>query len=247
MVLLRDQPDPRRLDLRTSLRDPFGRLWVRDFYLNAAFKVVVLLDASASMAYVGEVNRMAVAEDIATQLAVAAYKSGDAFGLYTANQNLIKEGVLPPRLNRSAWLWIKHNFSRITPQGSNADGLLKAAAQLPKSRCLVFVISDFRWSEGKCKQLFKSLSHHDIVPILLQDPAEFNQLPERGIATLQDVETGTSRFVWMRPGLQKRIEAARKTHLKTLADTSRAYGRQPLLVRGHFKADQMTKYFMEQA
>ncbi|PPC88561.1 MAG: hypothetical protein CTY37_00725 [Methylotenera sp.] len=245
LVLLRDHPDPRRLDLRASLRDPFERLWVRDFYLNTSLKVIVLLDASASMGYIGEVNRMQVAEDIATQLAFAAYRSSDAFGFYAANQLLIKHAALPPRLNRSAWQWVKQHVSTMQPQGNNADGLLIAAAQLPKRRSLVFVISDFRWVDGKLKNLLKGLSHHDVVPIMLQDPAEINQLPHRGIATLQDAETGESRFVWMRPSLVKKIEQARSQHVKTVQAASRAYGCKPFLVRGQFDSAKLTQYFME--
>lgn len=245
LVLLRDHPDPRRLDLRTSLRDPFERLWVRDFYLNTAFKVVVLLDASASMGYVGAVNRMQVAKEIAAQLALSAYRSGDAFGLYAGNQTLLREAVLPPRLNRSAWLWVNQHLSAIKPQGDNADALIKAVAQLPKRRSLVFVISDFRWADGKVKQLMKALNHHDVVPMMLQDPAEFNQLPKSGIATLQDVETGKSRFVWMRASLLKRIEDARNQHADALREVCRVYGYKPLLVRGSFDSAQLTRYFME--
>ncbi len=245
LVLMRDHPDPRRLDLRTSMRDPFERLWVRDFYLNTAIKVVVLLDTSASMAYVGEVNRMQVAQHICAQLALSAYRSGDAFGLYAGCETLMKPAVLPPRLNRSAWLWVNQHLSSIKPKGANADSLIKVVAQLPKRRSLVFVISDFRWQEGKAKQLFKTLSHHDVVPVMLQDPAEFNQLPHHGIATLQDVETGQSRFVWMRSSLLKRIENARNQHVNAVNIASRAYGYKPVLVRGAFEPAQLTRYFME--
>lgn len=245
LVLLRDHPDPRRLDLRSSMRDPFERLWVRDFYLNTALKVIVLLDASASMAYVGQVNRLQVAQKICAQLALSAYRSGDAFGLYAGNENLIKSATLPPRLNRSAWLWVNQHLSTLKPHGKNADALIRTVAQLPKRRCLVFVVSDFRWEEGKVKQLFKGLNHHDVVPILLQDPAEFNQLPQSGIATLQDVETGQSRFVWMRRSLLKQIEKVRHQHFDMLNHFSHLHGYKPLLVRGEFESAQLTRYFME--
>lgn len=245
LVQLRDHPDPRRLDLRTSMRDPFGRLWVRDFYLNTAVKVIVLLDASASMGYIGEVNRLQIAQKICAQLALSAYRYGDAFGLYTGHEILINEATLPPRLNRSAWLWVNQRLSAIKPQGDNADALIKAVAQMPKRRSLVFVISDFRWANGKVKQLMKALNHHDVVPIMLQDPTEFNQLPQSGIATLQDLETGEFRFVWMRAGLLKRIEEARNQHADVVHDACRVYGYKPLLVRGAFDSAQLTRYFME--
>jgi uncharacterized protein (DUF58 family) len=245
LVLLRDHPDPRRLDLRASMRDPFERLWVRDFYLNTAFKVIVLLDASASMGYVGQGDRKAVALDIAAQLALSAYRSGDAFGVMCGNQTLLQKQCLPPRLNRSAWLWVRQNLASLVPSGDNADGLLQAAAQLPKRRSLVFIISDFRWAQGKLRQLLKALSHHDVVPILLQDPAEYRALPPRGFASVHDVETGHSRFVWMRPALHARIAEARDTHLHEVERACHAYGSKPLLVRGEFDAAQLTRYFME--
>lgn len=245
LVLLRDHPDPRRLDLRASMRDPFERLWVRDFYLNTAFKVIVLLDASASMGYVGETNRMRVAQDIIAQLALSSYRSGDAFGVFAANQQPLRSATFPPRVNRSAWLWVRQRLAKLEPQGGNADGLLQIAPALPQRRSLVFVVSDFRWVAGRCKQLFKQLSHHDVVPVMLQDPAEMTAMPERGMATLRDMESGATRFVWMRAGLRQKIEMARKQHLHELEAVSRMFGFKPFVVCGEFDAGSMNQYFME--
>jgi len=247
LVLLRDHPDPRRTDLRASMRDPFEQIWVRDFNLNASLKVIVLADASASMGYQGTVNRLAVTEDITSQLALSAYRSGDAFGFYAANSEMINKLTLPPRINRSAWLWVKQHLSTLEPSGNNADGLLKVSSLLPKQRCLVFVISDFRWTKDKTAKLFKALNHHDVVPIVLQDPSEIDQIPNRGIATLQDMETGRTQFVWMRPALKTQIAKARIEHIKTLQDTSRIYGYKPFLVKGKFKPESLTQYFMERS
>ncbi len=245
LVMLRDHPDPRRLDLGTSMRDPFERLWVRDFYLNTAFKVIVLLDASASMGYVGAVNRMQVAQDIISQIALSAYHSGDPFGLYTANEATIKSAVMPTRLNRSAWLWVKQRLSQLKPSGSSVEGLIKLTAQLPKRRSLVFIVSDFRWPKGQYQQILKQLSHHDVVPMMLQDPAEVDAMPHRGIATVRDSETGQTQFVWMRKSLILRIKAARQAHIDELASISRTYGCKPFVVKGTFESMQLTRYFME--
>lgn len=245
LVMLRDHPDPRRLDLRASMRDPFERLWVRDFYLNTAFKVIVLLDASDSMGYIGEVNRMQVAQDIAAQLALSAYRSGDAFGVFAANQMPLRSATLPPRVNRSAWLWVCQHLAKLQPQGSSADGLLQIAPALPQRRSLVFVVSDFRWAAGRCRQLFKQLSHHDVVPVMLQDPAEMTALPTRGMATLRDMESGATRFVWMRPALRQKIEAVRMQHAREVEHVSRLFGFKPFVVRGAFDAARLNQYFME--
>lgn len=245
LVPLHDHPDPRRLDLRASLRDPFDRLWVRDFYLNTALSVVVLMDASASMGYVGKVSRMRVAEEIAAQLALSAYRSGDAFGVYVANDRILEKGILPPRMNRSAWGWVKQNFPQMIPSGNNADGLMHAAAQLPRKRSLIFLLSDFRWQPGKLPVLLKALSRHDVVPLVLQDPAEYDQMPARGIAALQDAETGETRFVWMRKRLIEKIHDTRQRQWRDIQCACRLYGCKPLLIRGQFDSALLTKYFME--
>lgn len=245
LVLLRDHPDPRRLDLRASLRDPFERLYVRDFYLNTALKLIVLLDSSASMGYVGQVNRMHVAKEIGAQLALSAYQSGDAFGLFTANHSLNKQVSLPPKLNRSAWMWVNKHLELLSPVGSSVDGLLKLTQQLPKKRSLVFIVSDFRWSEGKLKQMLKSLTHHDVIPVVLQDPAEHSSMPSSGIATLRDVETGQARFVWLRKGLLTQVVEARQRHIDSIQSICRLYGYRPFVVNGHFESVKLTKYFME--
>lgn len=245
MVLLRDHPDPRRLDLRTSMRDPFERLWVRDFYLNTAFKVIVLLDASASMAYAGKVNRFKVAEEITAQLALSAYRSGDAFGVFVANESIIKLATLPPRINKSSWLWVRQQLPKIKPAGTSAQGLLHIIPQLPKRRCLIFIVSDFRWAEGQYQQLLKGLNHHDVVPMMLQDPAEMTEIPKRGIATVKDMETGNTQFLWMRPSLKAKIEQSRQQHKHALEVISHRYGVKPFLVHGIFKATYLNQYFME--
>jgi uncharacterized protein (DUF58 family) len=247
VVLLRDNPDPRRLDLRASVRDPFDHIWVRDFNLNSALKVIVLVDTSASMGYVGKVNRMHVAQEIASQLALSAYRSGDAFGLFAAGETVNKQCMLPPKANRGAWLWISHHFSKLVAQGQHADGLFATVPYLPQRRCLVFLVSDFRWQAGKLKQLLKKLSHHDVVPVMLQDPAEMDELPKSGIAILRDVETGAGQFVWMRPSMQKQMQDLRAQHVKQVEEVSRMYGNKPFVVKGEFNTALLTKYFMERS
>lgn len=244
-VLLRDHPDPRRLDLRASMRDPFERLWVRDFYLNTAFKVIVLIDASASMGYQGVVSRMQVVEEITAQLAISAYRSGDAFGVVAANKAILKNCYLPPRINRSAWLWARKKIAKINPEGQHAEGLLDVIPHLPQRKSLIFLISDFRWQSGLYRQMLKGLNHHDVVPILLQDPAEVSVLPKKGMAIVKDMETGQNQFIWMRPALKEKIEQARNAHLHNIQAQSRRFGVQPFVVKGQFDPAKLNQYFME--
>jgi len=245
LVMLRDHPDPRRLDLRASMRDPFERLWVRDFYLNTAFKVIVLVDISASMGYVGQVNRMQVAQEITAQLAISAYRAGDAFGVFAANETIHASAVLPAKINRSAWLWVRKAFANIKPQGNSVAGLLKVVPQLPLRKSLIFIISDFQWPKGQCGHLLKALNHHDVVPILLKDPAEISAIPTRGIATIVDMETGENKFVWLRSGLQEKMQTMLAQQKDALNEVFRRYGTKPFFVNGYFEVGYLNRYFME--
>jgi len=245
LVMLRDHPDPRRLDLRASLRDPFERLWVRDFYLNTSFKVIVMIDVSASMAYAGQTQRMQVVQDITEQLAISAYRSGDAFGVYCANHDMLKFGTLPAGVNRSSWLWVRRRLGAMTPSGDSADGLLRIAPQLPQRRSLVFVVSDFRWPEGRIEKLLRLLARHDVVPVILQDPAEMQAFPRNGFAVLRDMETGRQRFVWMRRALREKMESACAEHLRAVEQASRRYGFRPFVINGDFDPMRLNQYFME--
>ncbi len=50
-------PDPRRIDLRQSLRDPWGTLHVRRFEQMASLDVVLVADVSGSMGFMGSAGK----------------------------------------------------------------------------------------------------------------------------------------------------------------------------------------------
>lgn len=247
VVPLSDYPDPRRLDLRTTLRDPFQRLWVRDFKQTTALRLFVLADVSASMGYRGVHDRYVELCRITTSLANSAWKGGDRFGFYAADEQLRSELALPARVNRSAADWLQARLQTFRPQGRSATGLLQALAELPPKRALVFLISDFRWPAGLLAALLRGLAHHDVVPVVLRDPAECERTPRRGFARLRDSESGQQRFVWLRPGLRTQLLAARQAWSEALEAALHRAGRRPFHVDGAFDPRRLTRYFMETA
>lgn len=247
VVPLSDYPDPRRIDLRTTLRDPFQRLWVRDFKQTTALKVFVLADVSASMAFRGVHDKFALMRRIVSVLAHSAWKSGDRFGLYAADERLRSELSLPARVNRSAADWLDARLAGFVPSGRSARGLLEALVELPSRRALLFVLSDFHWPENELRELLRRITHHDVVPVVLWDPAEAERIPDHGFARVCDSETGRSRFVWLRPALKQRLIAARAEQAARLEAVCRAAGRRPFFVTDDFDPRQMTRYFMEAA
>ena len=80
-VPLLRSPDPRRIDLRVSARDPFEGLHVRRFEQKASVSVYALVDVSASMGFRGDADKMRLAADLCTALAASVRRAGDAFGM----------------------------------------------------------------------------------------------------------------------------------------------------------------------
>lgn len=239
-----EYPDPRRLDIRATLRDPYEKLWVRDFKLDTAIPVIALVDASASMHYVGVYDRRQVVARILSVLARSAYAAGDAFGLMVANEHLHPQLCLPPKINRTAPVWIQRHWSLYQPQGRSAAGLCRAIAALPKRKALVFVISDFHWPESQLLTLFKGLAHHDVVPMMLRDPAEAAHLPHQGFAQLQDMEQEQQVFVWMNRQMRQQMLERAEQHVQWLTAHCRRFGRLPHLVPDDFQPQTLTQYFL---
>lgn len=244
-VPLRDHPDPRRLDLRASLRDPMGGLWVRDFRHNAALRVHLLADVSASIGCRGVVDKFDLLRRIAVVVARSAFRSGDAFGFHAAADAPRNDLSLPVRVHRGASRWIDGKLAGVRPTGRSARGLLEVAVSLSTRRSLVFVVSDFLWPDRDLDDIFGALSHHDVVPIVLEDSADWELMPRRGLAVLRDAETGERRFVWLRPSKVEAVRAARERRRAHLAAVCRRLGHRPFVVRDVFDPLALTRHLLE--
>ena len=244
-VPLHLRADPRRVDVRASLRDPFGGVWVRDFDQNSALRVIVLADVSASMSYLGRHDKLAQLRRVAVALARTAWRNGDAFGFFAANETLVGDLALPARLNRGAADWLNRRLAAFHPGGRSARGLVRSAALLPRQRALVFVVSDFHWPDRDVADLLRALAHHALVPVVLWDPGEAEAIPRHGFAALRDLESGRSRFVWLRPGLARTLRARRDARAHALRRMCAANGCSPFFVRGRFDPAALTRHFLE--
>jgi uncharacterized protein (DUF58 family) len=246
-VPLHENADPRRIDVRATLRDPLGGIWVRELEQNSALKVIVLADVSASMGYVGRYDKRDQLRRIAVALARSAFRSGDAFGFYAASDVPHDALTMPARVDRGAGDFIGRKLQRFTPAGDNARGLLQAIARMPHRRALVFLVSDFHWPERDIDEIMRRLAHHAVVPVVLRDPAEADAIHRRGIAVLRDLETGAQRFVWLRRGLIAALHRERDRRDDALRRICRAAGCAPFFVRDRFDPALLSRYFAETA
>lgn len=226
-------PDARRIDLRATLRDPFGETRVRRFEQRSAIDVYALVDLSASMGFVGAVDRFAVACDLCAALAFSTTRIGDRFGLIAGGDALRENICLPATRLRSAAFDAVERLRRERPAGAGAQSLKQASMRLGAGRKLALLISDFRWPAPLIESVLDSLALHDVMPVALVDSVELDP-PRWGLLELQDAETGRRRMMAMRPSLQRRWIVAEAERRRTLTRLAAGRARAPIFIEDRF-------------
>ena len=239
------QPDPRNLDLRAMIADPNQQLIVKSFRQHAAIPVYLLADLSASMGFIGKTSKIAVMAEFAAAAAWSAWRTGDPFGMYACANQIQWELCLPLRLHKGMANELLERIAYFQPKANNALGLLEAANLLGRQRALVFLVSDFHWPTDGLNDLFDALARHDVVPVVLWDSAEYENLPHFGLANLYDPETGQHRRLFLRPSLRQKIYEHFSTRRKALTQRCASLGREPFFLVDRFDPDAMTGYFYQ--
>ena len=193
--------DVRHIDWNVTarLQQPYVRQYLEDRDMNAWF----LLDLSGSVDFgSADVTKLAVSTAFVATLARVITRHGNRVGAMLYGSQV--DGLMPPRASR---LHVLELLQRMQAHGSKpaaAQGtgtatrtgtgtaladLLRAADGAMKRRALVFVVSDFISQPGWQEALGRLARRHDVVAVRLWDPLEM-ALPDVGLVTLEDAETG---------------------------------------------------------
>jgi hypothetical protein len=97
---LYDRPDPRRLDLRASLRALNDDWLVRVNRQRAGASVRAIVDVSASMFFGSRLPKLHVVADFVEALGLSAFRVGDAVGMMAFDATERTDLFLPARLSR---------------------------------------------------------------------------------------------------------------------------------------------------
>jgi Mg-chelatase subunit ChlD len=238
-----DAPDPRRLDLHASLRDPFGGWRVRLHSERKAVPVAMVADLSASMGFIGVRRKLDVVADFVDSLAWSAWRTGDSFGFVGCDTAVREDMLLAPTRSRGAGRVLAQSLRALRPAGASARGLLQAHCHLGRRRALVFLVSDFHWPLRDVEAVLASMAHHDLVPVVVWDAMEFAMSATSGLAQVVDCESADRRLVWWRPAVREQWRAARLQRIDSLSRAFRAQRLEPLVIEAGFDADAVTKHF----
>ncbi len=204
--------DVRHIDWNVTarLQVPYVRQFLEDRDMTAWF----LLDLSASVDFgSADTTKLAVSTGFVATLARVITRHGNRVGavLYGGQPGRGVDTVLPPRSSRTHVLGLLQRMQLPQPAGGSGTALadlLRAADGVMTRRSLVFVVSDFISAPGWQEALARLSRRHEVVAVRLWDPLEM-ALPDVGLVTVQDAETGEQLFIDASdPGFRERYAAA---------------------------------------
>jgi len=185
---------------------------VRQFTEDREMTAWLLLDLSGSVDFGSmDITKLSVSSGFVAVLARVLTRHGNRVGAMLYGTRV--DTVLPPRLSRQHVLNLMRLMrSRPRDAGNSGGGtslseLLNAAAGTIKRRSLVLVVSDFISQPGWEGALSRLAQRHEVVAVRLFDPLEMT-LPELGLVTVEDAETGEQLFIdTSDPGFRQRYVA----------------------------------------
>jgi hypothetical protein len=241
---LASYPDARRLDLHASARDPFGRWIVRLPRQRSGATLIVLADLSASMAFGRAPRKQDVLADLVDALGHSAWRVGDSVGFVGADGTVQDPWMLAPTRSRGATVELARRLRDAHLSGASASAITVAARRVGWRRdALVFLVSDFHWPEALLDAACGALASRDVVPVVLWAPYEFDRWPRRGLAQLQDLESGERRTVWFRPALADAMARAGAQRRAELRQRFACHGWRAFFCDGAFDASALNAYF----
>jgi len=211
--------DVRHIDWNVTarLQQPYVRQFTEDREVAAWF----LVDLSASVDFGSDTRaKRSVAREFVGVLSRLLTRHGNRVGALLYGTEV--DTVIPARAGRVHVLHLLQRMAQrpveAAPGATQLRDLLIAGQRIVKRRCSVFVVSDFISPPGWEQALAELSRRHDVTAVRLYDPLEM-ELPDLGLVTMRDAETGEQLLVDTHDaGFRRRFAAAaeaRETALLT--------------------------------
>ena len=188
-------------DIDWNVTNRLGRPFVKRYREERELAAVLAVDVSGSSAFgSGNLSKREYAAEVAATLALSATRNGDKVALLLFTESV--ELFIPPRKGRRHILRIVREMLAFTPEkcGTNIPAALAFLNHALPRRSIVFLLTDFlengrcekapvSWRRDVIQELGITNARHDLVCLHLHDPRE-SRLPDAGLLTLEDAETG---------------------------------------------------------
>jgi len=198
--------DVRSIDWNVSAR--MNEAFVKVFVEEREMTVMLVVDLSASERFgTRRAPKVRVATEVAALLAFSAIRNNDRVGLILATDKV--ERIVPPKKGEKHVMRVVREILGFEPPfdahkqngnyhearpgsplgaATNLKAALETLVGVSRRRSIAFIVSDF-YDQGYERTLALASNKHDVVPVVLVDPRDV-ELPDVGLATFQDLESG---------------------------------------------------------
>ena len=166
--------EPRYVDWKLLGRT--DRLYVKQFEEETNLRAMLVVDASASMAWSGapaRITKLDYATRLAAALALVLLRQRDAAGLITFDESV--RSITPARARSGHWTALARTLAATEPgAGTAAEPALRRVVAALRSRGMVIFISDLLLDRALALKALKFLRHrgHQVLVLHIADPAE---------------------------------------------------------------------------
>lgn len=224
--LYRPGDDVRRIDWNVTAR--LNMPFVRETHADRELNVMIALDLSRSMAFgTRERSKKELTLFIAACLVFSGLADQVNIGFVAFTDRVLM--YAQPRRNRArVWKVLEELWALEAPPAQTA--ILPVARFLAgrlKKVSTVFIVSDFITDEDllKARDLKVLAATHDVIGVVVEDPAESELPGGRSAISLRDLETGAAVRVGLGAGLRTRYRELVQHRRERLAD---AFYRVPM-------------------
>jgi uncharacterized protein (DUF58 family) len=201
--------DVRRIDWNVTarLQEPF----VRQTHAERELNLLIALDLSASMKFgTARYSKRDVMIVIAGCLVFSALADQINTGFLTFTDRVISYHR-PRRRRARAWATLEELWHLDPPATKSA--VLPVAQYLNghlRRNSIIVVVSDFLTGEdfGASRELKALAARHDIIAVVVEDPAEAALPPGSSTVRVRDLETRATRTIGLSDSLRRRYAAA---------------------------------------
>ncbi len=184
--------DVRAIDWNVSAR--MDQTFVKVFVEEREMTVMLVVDLSASQRFGTQGgSKVRLATEVAALCAFSAIKHNDRVGLIMTTDQV--EKIVPPKKGQKHVMRVVREIMGANPERAGTDLIvaLETLMHVARRRSVAFLISDF-YAPDYSRALSLAAARHDIIPVMLKDPRDF-ELPDVGLASFEDFETGESVVV----------------------------------------------------
>ncbi|OUV04159.1 MAG: hypothetical protein CBC42_00180 [Betaproteobacteria bacterium TMED82] len=242
-VPLINYPDPRRLDVKSSLLDPFEQWLVKEYKQRVSISVVAVIDLSTSTSFNGSISGLKVVKEFLKGLSRSSARYGDRLGLVGFDNRFREEWYFSVARRNNLTENVIDDLVEGYVGERGHKGLTQVINWLPKESSLVFFVSDFHWSLDQLEKFLVSNAKHQVIPVVLEDDVEKTGFPNKGVAFVTDIETGKKRLVWLSDEFNDKLSQRYNKRKEILNSLCLKQQIIPLYMRGNFDAEKVTAYF----